>query len=153
MPVTEQDARAIAYLAGRLREDTHGANRWDSPGIWAEVSPLIGQNLAVTIERVTRHAQDPDAKTPGAIRRPYVPGPPENRRELEHLAPEDRCGICAKSHYDCDRNPWADHKFEPDFRPTRDVDISPVVAELKGHLEPMKTPSAPREALSQEEGA
>lgn len=55
-------------------------------------------------------------------------------RRLEHLDPRERCKTCAKSQPDCQRNPWGDHDFEPDiFRP-RDVDLEPVVAELKGHI-------------------
>lgn len=76
MTTTEQDARALAHLAYRLREDTHGARKWDQPGIWTEVSRLIGTNLAVACETVTRHASDPTADTPGAIRRGFIPGPP-----------------------------------------------------------------------------
>lgn len=76
MTTTEQDARALAHLAYRLREDTHGAGKWDRPGIWSELSRLIGTNLAVACETVIRHASDPTADTPGAIRRGYLPGPP-----------------------------------------------------------------------------
>lgn len=76
MTTTEQDARALAHLAYRLREDTHGAGKWDRPGIWAEVSRLIGTNLAVACETVVRNSADPAADTPGAIRRGYLPGPP-----------------------------------------------------------------------------
>lgn len=70
---TDQDARALTYLARRLRDETHGCASWDEAGTWAVVRTLIGQNLALTIERVTRHAIDPEAKTPGAIKRPFTP--------------------------------------------------------------------------------
>lgn len=127
MPMTEQDARALAYLAGRLREETYGANKWDAPGIWAEVSPLVGQNLAVSIERVTRHAADPEAKTPGAIRRPYTPGPPAPTHVRDVAPVGSRCTTCGRTERDCRRD---DHEFT---RPIpRDVDLEPVVAELKG---------------------
>ena len=54
------------------------------------------------------------------------------------LKPEQRCKTCGKSEPDCRRNPHAAHDFEADvFRP-REVDVTPVVAELKGHLEPMR---------------
>lgn len=80
MTTTEQDARALTYLARRIRQETYGAREWDEAGIWAEIKTLIGQNLPLTIERVTRHAADPDAKTPGAIRRPFVPEAPTRER-------------------------------------------------------------------------
>ena len=76
----ERDLRALAYLATRLRTETMGAGKWDDNGIWPILKKLEGQNLAVVIERVTRHAADPEAKTPGAILRPFVPGPAEESR-------------------------------------------------------------------------
>ena len=149
MSTTEQDARALAYLAGRLREDTYGAGKWDAPGIWAEVSALIGQNLSVAIERVCRHAADPDAKTPGAIRRPYTPGPPEPRRELDHAPIGSRCVVCSHTETDCKRLWAGDHEFT---RPhPRDVDISPVVEEIKGHIAPTTHAAATRVLLHTEE--
>lgn len=139
MTTTDQDIRALAYLAGRLREDTYGANHWDAAGIMAELKPLVGQNLATSIERVIRHAGDVGAKTPGAIRRPFTPPAQPGRPPLERLEPRERCKTCSKSQPDCRRNPWGDHEFEPDvFRP-RDVDLDPVVAELKGHIAPTRT--------------
>jgi len=59
-------------------------------------------------------------------------------RPLEHLEPQDRCKTCAKSRADCARNPWGDHEFEPGIFRARETDISPVIAELKGHLEPTR---------------
>lgn len=76
----ERDLRALAYLATRLRTETMGAGKWDDNGIWPILKKLEGQNLAVVIERVARHAADPEAKTPGAILRPFVPGPAEESR-------------------------------------------------------------------------
>ena len=104
----ERDLRALAYLATRLRAETMGAGRWDDNGIWPILKKLEGQNLAVVIERVARHAADPEAKTPGAILRPFVPqavvesrhphplraGDPEECRT--HAGQHrDHCGPCA----------------------------------------------------------
>lgn len=77
MPVTDQDARALAYLVGRIRQDTRGANEWDAAGVYAVIARMVGQSLPVTVERVTRHAADPEAKTPGALTRPFLPPAPE----------------------------------------------------------------------------
>jgi hypothetical protein len=63
-------------------------------------------------------------------------------RRLEHLKPEERCKTCSKSEHDCRMNPWGDHEFEPDIRRPRDVDLAPVVAELKGHTQPAKEETA-----------
>lgn len=106
MTTNEQDARALAYLAARIRNETYGANKWDEPGIWVECKALIGQHLITAIERVTRHAADPDAKTPGAIRRPFLPQttahtpkqhPPKRDAECEHHPGQwaTSCGGCA----------------------------------------------------------
>ena len=102
---TERDAQALAYLAERLREETHGAGPWDEAGIWAVIKPLVGRNLAITIEQVTRHAADPEAKTPGAITRPFLPErqgpqpqrPPRRDQECPHHAGQwaGNCGGCA----------------------------------------------------------
>src|SRR5690348_11461906 len=77
MPTTDQDARALTYIAKRLREETYGACRWDEAGIHAVVKQLVGRNLPTVVEQVTRHASDPEAKTPGAINRPFLPEAPK----------------------------------------------------------------------------
>lgn len=73
MPTTKRDLQALHYLAQRLREETRGAGKWHDNGLTAVLSKLEGHNLAITIERVCRHAADAEAKTPGAIDRPFVP--------------------------------------------------------------------------------
>ena len=76
MSTTKRDLQALHYLAQRLREDTHGAGPWHDAGLTPVLARLEGQNLAIVTERVTRHAADKDARTPAAIERPFVPGPP-----------------------------------------------------------------------------
>lgn len=146
MPMNDQDARALTYLAGRIRQDTYGANTWDEPGIFAVISELAGQSLALTIERVARHAADPGAKTPGAIRRPFIPDAQGSERPPLDVAPVgSRCTTCGEIETRC-REFWLPHCDPPDkldeaqgrhvfTRPIpRDVDLAPVVAELKGHI-------------------
>lgn len=89
MPLNDQDARALTYLACRIRKETRGAREWDDAGTFAVISELIGQNLPLTIERVTRHAGDVDAKTPGAIKRPFVPAAPVAGPRFPAKAGED----------------------------------------------------------------
>lgn len=110
MPLNEQDARALTYLARRLRHETPGAGDWDEPGIYAVVSSLIGQHLGTSIERVTRHAGDPAAKTPGAIRRPFVPDP--QRATPSGVRPAEAC-------HNCGRTLTASCCDRPQARPTR----------------------------------
>lgn len=77
--LNDQDARALTYLARRLRDETHGCRQWDEAGVFAKLAELKGQNLALTIERVLCHATDPEAKTPGSINRPFLPPKPSER--------------------------------------------------------------------------
>ena len=52
MPVTDQQARAIAYLATHARP--HGARHWDEPGLLAAIKRISTWNLAeATIEVIT----------------------------------------------------------------------------------------------------
>ena len=97
MPLTDQDARALTFLARRLRTETHGCREWDDAGTYAKIAELIGQNLALSIERVLCHATDPDAKTPGAIGRPFLPPKPSDQpkaaaRPLKRTEQCPRCG-------------------------------------------------------------
>lgn len=94
MPVTDQDARALAYLAQRLRAEAN-ATCWDEAGTLAVVSKLIGRDLAPSIERVTRHAADPEARTPAAIHRPFVPEASGPKPPANPTA-ETACRTCGK---------------------------------------------------------
>lgn len=126
--VTERDLTAIVYLAGRLRAETHGANTWDEAGIVAKVRELLGQNLEITLERVFRHAADPEAKTPGAIHRGFLPPAaserPSAKRGNPHRDEEcprhpgqwpDNCASCNTEGFD----PQA--ATSPDVPPVADV--------------------------------
>lgn len=108
MPLTDQDARALTYLARRLRTETYGACDWDEAGVWAIVSALVGQQLATSIERVTRHAADPQAKTPGAINRPFVPNAAEPERPRPPKPSEAVCG-CGRKGYHAEHSAAYEH--------------------------------------------
>lgn len=76
MAVNEQDLAAFEHLAYRIREDTHGLKPWDRIGthrVFKEV--LKDMHLMTAINLVVAHASDPDAKTPGSIKRPFTPKP------------------------------------------------------------------------------
>lgn len=101
MTTNDQDARALTYLARRLRTETSGAGDWDEAGTWAVISRLIGQNLAITIERVTRHAGDANAKTPGAITRPFTPDVPTTGAPRAPRR-ETQCNACGAELEHCE---------------------------------------------------
>jgi hypothetical protein len=101
--LTDQDARALTYLARRLRAETHGCREWDDAGTYAVIAKLIGQNLAITVERVLCHATDPEAKTPGAISRPFLPPKPSDQPKARPtpLRREEQCSRCGERKGDC----------------------------------------------------
>jgi hypothetical protein len=101
--LTDQDARALTYLARRLRAETHGCREWDDAGTYAKVASLIGQNLAMTIERVLCHATDPEAKTPGAILRPFLTPRPSEQPKARPTPPRksEQCTRCGGMLPDC----------------------------------------------------
>lgn len=139
MPTNDQDARALTYLARRLRTETHGARAWDEAGTYAVVAKYVGQHLAETVERITRHAADVEARTPAAIARPFVP-------EL-HVTPRRddvptrlRCGVCFKPRASCEAVRFADddHEFEPatlDRKRTSDA-MTAITEELRRRKTP-----------------
>jgi hypothetical protein len=95
MPATDQDLRALSYLARRLRDETHGCRQWDEAGTFTCFKDaLAGQNLLISIQRVIGHATDPDAQTPGAIKRPFVPEATKSAIEHDPFDERDTCAIC-----------------------------------------------------------
>lgn len=134
MPVNDQDVRALTYLAKRVRDDTHGAGRWDEAGIAAKVSELRGQELAQAVERVVRHAADRDAKTPGAILRPFTPDAPTVSSRVP-FDPALFCDICFKRedrHTDHDGHDFISALDARRRRP--DVDAAARVQDIKQHI-------------------
>lgn len=108
MSVTDLDVSALVHLAYRIREDTHGLKPWDRQGTHVIFTrELKGMHLPTAVEIVIRHASDPEAKTPAAITRPFLPaappahrlrksGPPRKHEECPTHAGQyaDNCGGC-----------------------------------------------------------
>jgi hypothetical protein len=106
MPVTDRDLQALTYLARRLRDETHGCKPWDDAGTFSVLkAALHGQNLLITCQRVIGHATDPDAKTPGAIKRPFTPEPTHAPARVP-FDPRLVCHVCAQPEH-----VPGDHKF------------------------------------------
>lgn len=144
MPTNDQDARALTHLACRIRADTPGAAKWDDNGTYAVIAELIGQSLTVTCERVIRHASDKDARTPGAIRRPFVPPPPPEAAQRETWDRGDSCSVCSKTRDRCRRD---DHEFVSIAEQHHQVqaaafDTDAIRVALRSEVEPTRsTPS------------
>lgn len=80
MSIDEQELRALAFLALRVRKATHGCAPWDEPGLMANLRKIQNRNLHMTIEHVLRHAADPNAKSPGVIVGSFTPEAPKAAR-------------------------------------------------------------------------
>lgn len=129
MPVTRDQAHALATLAQAIRTETSGAGEWDAPGILAQLEALRGMSLAEVMRAVSRLAEDPNVKTPGGLRdmknpcwRERVIGQtPRNPR------PSEACGICGKADSPSHGN---DHVWQRND-PRRDCDTSTEVSHLR----------------------
>lgn len=148
MPTTDQDLRCLTYLARRLRDETHGCNQWDDAGTFACLkAELGGQNLLIAAQRVIGHATDPEAKTPGAIKRPFTPTP-TNAPTRE---PYDARKVC----HDCGRrqaeHPGADHTFRS-VEAVRAIRPSPVPPSVRAAIAEGPRTWPPRDTDEVEEG-
>lgn len=74
MSTTAADIGLLVDLAYRIREDTPGCKPWDRQGTHVIFTrELRNMHLLTALEIVTRHAADPEAKTPAAITRKFLP--------------------------------------------------------------------------------
>lgn len=94
--LNDQDARALTYLAMRIRQETYGAGPWDEDGTYANIRKLTGRSLALTAESIISHAADVNARTPGVLAGPFK-GTKPSEREPEKFRPpkaDEACAIC-----------------------------------------------------------
>lgn len=111
MPATDQQLRAIAFLAKDCRP--HGATLWDEPGIFENAARIRHWNLRELTIEVVSAAADRSAKTPGVIGKP---GPHRHLDTTEpttadKVPPADHCATCGHTETAC-RIRWAgDHEF------------------------------------------
>ncbi len=114
MPLTDQDIRALTFLAARCRP--RGAPRWDDHGIAAAIAKVRHLHLSDVALSVIRAADDADAKTPGVIANTSAP----NWRERASTRPVPRepydrqtfCGTCSQPEDRCRAHPDPEHEFE-----------------------------------------
>lgn len=114
MPLTDQDIRALTYLAARCRPPH--APRWDEAGIAAGIARVRHLHLADVALSVIRAADDPNAKTPGVIANTSAPNWQERSTSRpQPIEPYDRtacCGTCGQPEHRCRANPHAGHEYE-----------------------------------------
>lgn len=115
MTVQLDDAKVFTYLARRLRKETYGCAEWDEAGTYAVIREFVGHTYSETLHLVVGHAMDPAARTPGAMRRPFVPKRDDGGRRQPAKAGEDckrhageyvgSCRACAVEQYDAPTDP------------------------------------------------
>lgn len=111
--ITEQQARAIAFLARDMRP--HGARRWDERGTYAAVMKVRDRKLSDVVLAVARAADDRDANTPNVLLTPRSPHWRE--RDTGWVPPSEpfdavtTCGICGLTETRCKTNPNGGHEF------------------------------------------
>lgn len=145
MPVTDQDARALAYLAARMRP--HGARRWDEAGIVAAIGKVKHLALADVALAVTRAADDRTLETPapiGNVRSTcWRERNPDRPVEHKPYVPQRTCDICGFAKDACEARWAGDHEFQPVILSREDrglpkAEAVEVVTELKNHIQPMR---------------
>lgn len=105
MSADDQELRALAFLALRIRRATSGAGPWDEDGLMTNLRKIQNRNLHMLVEHTIRHAADPAAKTPGVLQGTFTPEAPvpDNRARPPKRAEQcPRCGgfrgSCACQH-------------------------------------------------------
>ncbi|MBA3782856.1 MAG: hypothetical protein H0X12_13520 [Nocardioides sp.] len=107
MPVTEQQARAIAFLAVSARP--HGATRWDEAGVYANVLKVADRSLGSVVIATMQAAEDRKAQSPGVI---PASGPhwrnPESAPSSQRTPydPMTFCGTCGKPEHGATDHPF-----------------------------------------------
>lgn len=157
MPVTDQQARAIAFLASAVRP--HRAATWDEAGIVANIAKVRDRELATVALAVIRAAADREAKSPGVI---PTNGPHWNERLAEPkwqptiLAPNERCSVCSLREDQCRTRAAADpdpHHFVPASDAAAwksDPDRAKAVTDaLRAEVQPTREPAPPIDLAEQ----
>lgn len=125
--LTQRDAQALTYLARRLREATRGAREWDDQGTYAVIAERIGHDLTDVVRVVIGHATDPEARTPGAMRRPFVPKKAEEPGVARPPKADEACQVCGRALHSVD----AICKTPTRIRPPKSNNTTTEVARLR----------------------
>lgn len=107
MPVTEQQARAITFLAMAARPT--GAPRWDEGGVYANVMKVADRAVGAVTIAVIQAAEDRNAQSPGVIPtngphwRDPAAAPAEERPRFDAMR---TCSVCSLTREACELR-WA----------------------------------------------
>lgn len=114
MPATDQQLRAIAFLA--IASRPHGARVWDEAGTFANLAKVRDRSLGSITIAAIQAAEDRNADTPGVI---PAPGPhwrtpaAAPTTASDKTDPSAHCATCGHTETAC-RMRWAtDHEYLP----------------------------------------
>lgn len=142
MPATDQQLRAIAFLAVTCRP--HGARTWDEAGVFANLAKVRDRSLGSITIAAIQAAEDRNADTPGVISKP---GPHWRTPQAapttaaDKTDPSAHCATCGHTETAC-RMRWAgDHEYMPVARARgrkSDPDRARQIVEaLKAEVQPI----------------
>lgn len=115
MPVSDQEQRAIVFLAAQIRSQLTGGKAWDDHGIAAAVARVRHLHLADVAQAALAAADEPDLDTPAAIGNTRAPCWSTRKTDRPSTPdPFDRgttCATCSLPEHRC-RSTWSeDHDF------------------------------------------
>lgn len=115
MPVTDQQLRAIAFLAAACRP--HGSKAWDKAGILANITKVRDRSLGSVIIAAVQAAEDRNAVTPGVIPSagPHWRTPDAAPvTEADRIDPGEHCAGCGKAEHVCRARLESQRGMDPD---------------------------------------
>lgn len=134
MPVTEQQARAIAFLAASVRPT--GAARWDEAGVFANVMKVADRQLSTVVIAVIQAAEDRKAQNPGVIptRGPHWRTPESApRAETQPYSADKFCHVCGQvlaGHRLVDHEPMSAAQYAQELA-AQPIDVHRAVEALR----------------------
>lgn len=142
MPVTDQQIRAIAFLAAAARPT--GCRPWDESGIVANIAKVRDRSLSAVVIAVMQAAEDRNAATPGVIATngPHWRDPASAPVAREPYDPMRVCGTCGEEQTRC-RVMWSgDHEYlsVAEHRRPTETDVPRVVDALREQVAETRTP-------------
>lgn len=149
MPATDQQLRAIAFLAVTCRP--HGARTWDEAGVFANLTKVRDRSLGSITIAAIQAAEDRNAETPGVI---PTPGPHWRTPQAtptttaDKVDPAAHCATCGHTETACRMRWVGDHDYVPVAR-ARGMKADPdrahqIVTAIKAEVAPTAPPPEPR---------
>ena len=116
MPLSEQEQRGVVWLAKHVRDQLHGARKWDEAGIAHAVKKVAHLHLADVAMAAVRAADDRNLETPAPIGNPraqcWRERATDRPQPVQPFNPADTCGICGKTRPQCEAATYRGHQFE-----------------------------------------